>query len=460
MATKTENRSRAAIAREACDYRRDLTQVAENVLGARLTAAQQHILRVMSAHGARLAVRTGHGVGKTYAAACLVLSFVASHPGSRAITTAPTWLQVRDLLWAEISALHRRARLPLGGAISATRWRLAEDWFAVGLSTDEAERFQGRHAPHVLVVFDEAPGVRDAVWLAAESLMAGEDARWLAIGNPTRPRDRFAECFRPDSDWETLRISCLEAPNVTGEAHIPGGVTSAWINRMRSTWGEGSALFRSRVLGEFPLEEEDALIPHAFVTAAQARTARGEGAPRLGVDVARYGKDFTALVVRRGARIERIETLARTSVIEAADRVKRLAREFGVAPGDIAVDDTGLGGGVTDLLDDHFRPRRVRAVNFGARAFDTDRFENARAELYWRLRDALDPLGPRPLALPPEEAALADELAIRFRLTARGRIAVEPKDRLRARLGRSPDRADALALSFARGPLAPAATVL
>ena len=171
---------------------RDLARTAERILGMRLAAAQREILRHMSVPRARLAVRTGHGVGKTYAAAALVLAFGATHPGCRVVTTAPSWLQVRDLLWAEMNALFRRARVPLGGRISSTRWQIAEDRFAVGLSTDETERFQGRHAPHVLVVFDEASGVRPALWDAAEGLMAGADGRWLVIGNPTRARGRFA----------------------------------------------------------------------------------------------------------------------------------------------------------------------------------------------------------------------------------------------------------------------------
>lgn len=452
-------RTRPLAARAAHRLRHDLVRVAALCLGVRLTAAQQRVLRVLSAPGARLAVRAGHAVGKTYAAACLAASFLVTHPGCRVVTTAPTWLQVRDLLWAEIRALHARAPLPLGGAVHATRWVLAPDWFAVGLSTDEPERFQGRHAPHVLVVFDEAPGVREEVWLAAESLCASPDARWLAIGNPVSPRDRFASCFRPGSGWETLHLSCLEAPNVTGEAFLPGGVTREWIEERRRDWGEGSPLFLSRVLGEFPAEEEDALIPLALLTAAQAREAVPEGAPRLGVDVARYGRDRTALLVRRGPCIACVRTLARSSVPGVAGHVSALAREHGVAPEDIAVDDTGLGGGVTDALDEHFRPRRVRAVQFGARADDPDRFENTRSELYWRVREALGALD-APLALPPLAAGLAEELGLRYRLTKSGRIAVEPKDALRARIGRSPDCADALALTFARGaPRAPRALV-
>lgn len=434
--------------------RGDLAQTAERWTGARLWSEQREILKIMSRPGARLAVRTGHSVGKTYAAAALICAFLPTHRNARVVTTAPTWLQVQDLLWAEVNRLHSESDKPLGGKCDTTRWRIDKNWFAVGLSTDDKKRFQGHHAAHLLLVFDEASGVREDIWEAAESLMAGQDVRWLAIGNPLSAHGSFAKCFTGGSGWKTMHISCQDSPNISGEMDIPGGVTQTWIDAMAEKWGTDSAFYKSRVLGEFPDDEEDeSLVPLAWITQATERATKASGAKVLGVDVARYGADETVVCVRQGGRIVRLVGWRKKALTETAGRVIAIAREEGVPPCRIAVDDTGVGGGLTDNLDEHYntgtqRKGKVTAVNFGSKPDDDEHYENAKAEIYWRLREALDPGKGGDLALPDDEDLLGG-LRQRYRFTSRGKLAIESKDQVKARLGRSPDRADALALTYA-----------
>jgi hypothetical protein len=203
----------------------------------------------------RTAVPSAHGLGKTATAARVVLDFVSEGP-CRIITTAPMWSQVEDLLWAEIAVAYRDSRIPLGGDLLKTRLQFAPDWFAVGFSTDEAERFAGHHAPRLLLVVDEASGVDEKIYIAAKGFLTASDgARVLLIGNPTRPAGTFFRACRAQSPYNVIQMSAFDSPNITGE-RVPKAVGAAlptlqWIKEMEDEYGRDSPEFRVRVMGEF-----------------------------------------------------------------------------------------------------------------------------------------------------------------------------------------------------------------
>ena len=135
------------------------------------------------------------------------------------------------------------------------------------------------------------------------------------------------------------------------------------------------------------------------------------------------------------------------STMDTVGRILSLARAHNVPAERIAVDDTGVGGGVTDRLRE--QGWSVHAVQAAARA-RSNNFANRRAELFWRVRELLNPEARQPLAIPACFADLCSELShIRYDFNSRGEIRIEGKDALRARLSGSPDHADALALSVA-----------
>ena len=426
--------------------RRDPVYFCREALGIEPWTKQREVLEAVRDHG-RVAVRSGHGTGKSFIAASAALWFLYSHYPAKVITTAPTWNQVRAILWNEIRAQHAAARIPLGGTVLEERLKLGPGAFAVGLSTDETERFQGYHAEHVLVILDEAPGVRDEIWEAAETLLTGRVARMLAIGNPTRASGRFYGCFAPASGWTTVHISCTVSPNLSGNSPLyPSLVTGAWIDERRRLWGEKSPFYRSRVLGEFPEEGDGSLVSRATLADALTRPLPPRtGALRLGIDVARTGADATVLCVRDDGGVRHLENHDGWNTMETAGRAVRLMRELGLAPEDVFIDDTGLGAGVVDRLREQEYP--VNAVVLGARATDPAHFSNVRAECFWRLRSALEGAGGLSLAGHDEIARELGET--RYGLTSAGAIRIESKETLRARLDGSPDHADALALTFA-----------
>jgi len=446
------------------------------------------------------AVRSGHGVGKTYSAAMAALWFLLCHPHSIVITTAPTWRQVKKLLWGEIRKAFRRFdahyALRKQPALLETELRLDDDWYALGVSTDEPERFQGFHAKYLLIVIDEAPGVDRDIYESCISLMTGRNSKMLAIGNPLSPSGWFFEAFQSEL-WNKIHISCFDCPNVRQESGIrkqesrnrekspnpnryilnpelpyPKLVTLAWIEDRKREWGEDSPIYQSRVLGEFPQEGEDTLIPLSWLE--QGERIRSQGAENredeplnpivMGVDVARFGSDETVFLIRDTRHVMEVASFRRKSTMETCGRVIHLAGKFSILPENIKIDDAGVGGGVVDRLRE--QGWNVGAVNFGSAAGDSEHFLNLRAELFWRVREVLNPENTEPQA--PARAApdktkqappffiggkfrkLQGQLsALKYYFSSDGRIKIEPKEAYRKRMGESPDHADALAISFA-----------
>lgn len=243
---------------EALDLRRKMADPvwkAKNLFGFEPWSKQREILKALRSNK-RVAVRSCHGVGKTAIAAVAVLDFMTEGP-CRVITTAPTWSQVEQLLWREIAQLHHR--IPGGkdafGKIFKSSLEVRSDWFAMGLSTDKPERFQGHHAPRMMLVVDEASGVDEAIFEAAEGFLTADEARVLLIGNPTRPAGTFYRAFQEDSGWYTVHMSAFDAPCFTGEKISKDAekalITQEWVQDAKQQWGEDASAYKIRVLGEF-----------------------------------------------------------------------------------------------------------------------------------------------------------------------------------------------------------------
>ncbi|MFA6031162.1 MAG: hypothetical protein WC969_15000 [Elusimicrobiota bacterium] len=389
----------------------------------------------------RTAAPAGHGVGKTLIAAALALQFLLTRFGSKVITTAPTWFQVEMLLWREINRLHGGARISLGGNLSSTRLDLGPEWFAVGLSTDEPTRFQGVHAPAVMVIFDEATGVDPGIWDAAEGIAVSPGDRFLALGNPTDPSARF-KTVCDSGDWNVVEISSENHPNVLERRSvIPGAATYEWVQeRLKKYGGRDSDEYRFRVLGKWPKAGSNVLISTALVEEAAARWVEPSGRPdAAGCDVARYGSDETVIVpIHEGGHPALPEFRQGQNTMETAGQLKNLnARRT-------HVDDTGVGGGVTDRLAEQEFP--VQGENFGENARDEERYVNRRTELWCGTRDALRT---GLVSVPPDPVLVADLTSVRYSFDSKGRFRLESKDEIKKRLKRSPDRGDAYVLGVA-----------
>ena len=425
-------------------------EFARQVLGVNLWAKQAEALAALAQHR-RVAVKSGNGLGKGFSAAIAVLWFLHCHDPAIVLSTAPTFRQVRHILWRQIHSLHRRAPQTLGGKLLDTRWELAQDRYAMGLSADTADQFQGFHSPNMLIIVDEAEGVSDAIYEAIEAVLTAEEPRLLLIGNPTTAAGAFRRAFYQErSLYHCITISALDSPNVrAGRVVIPGLTTARWVAERRQIWGEDNPLYRARVLGEFPDRAEDTLLRLSDLESAAARYAAEDSAANppageivLGVDVARFGSDHSVILRRRGSRVEDIRTFNGMDTMELAGWVAAAIREF--QPTQTCIDEVGVGAGVVDRLRE--QGYGVRGVNAAHAARQKEVFANLRAETYWRLRELF---AAGEIRIPPDQQLLGELAALRYSYDSQGRILLESKENMRQRGIPSPDKADALMLAYA-----------
>lgn len=402
----------------------------------------------------KIVVPAGHGVGKDWLLARLVLAFLYSYYPAKVITTAPTWTQVESILWGEIRKAHDTARYELGGRLLNTDLKIEADWFAIGFSTRGrkaggegqfgASKFQGFHSENLLVVLDEAPGIEHEIWVAVQSLVTGKNNRIVAVGNPTSPSgDFFDACKSPL--WHKIHISCFDHPNVkTGRIVIPGAVTRDWIEDRRQEWGEDSPLWVAKVKGEFPAEGVDTLIPLAWAEACVGLDLPSKGLKKLGIDVARFGGDETVLMAKFGKVVKMLAAVNKKDTNWTIGRAISFHREFKFDS--IGIDDNGVGGGVTDALTEKDLP--VDPMIAQSSPIDSEQFENCSAEIAWNLRNEIKE---KQISLPNDPVLINQLCSRRYKYNRKGKIVLESKDEMKKRGLKSPDRADALAIANSAG---------
>ena len=450
---------------ERADWFARPEEFVEGELGGSLWSMQADILKAVRDHE-RVAVRSCNGSGKTYTAAYAVLWWLMCFRNSLVITTAPTEHQVRDIMWREIRRAYRGHEDLIDGTLLRTSLELGDKHYANGLSTNAPDRFQGFHQDNILFVVDEAPGVAEEIFEAIEGSMTSARARLLLLGNPTARSGTFYEAFHGRRElWETIHISAFDTPNFQvkdmedGELEVPGLVTPKWAADALINWGETSPMYQVRVLGEFPSEGEDTLIPLRLIEAAVNReivdllpeesekTSEEESEVKtqveIGVDVARFGSDRTVICVRKGPRVLSLSSYQRQDTMATAGAVAKAIADH--EPGAVRIDEIGIGAGVVDRLREQGL-KHIVGANVSARASNSEQFLNARAEIFDGLRERFES---GRISIPEDRELIGQLAALRYSFTSSGQMKLEGKDELRRRGLPSPDRADALALAFA-----------
>lgn len=471
-----------------------------DILGVEFEPYQERALKVIE-ENERIGISACHDVGKTFLMSVVVPWFLTCFKFSKVITTAPTYLQVETILWAAIRTRHARAKVPLGGDLTLTKWKLDSEWFALGFTpknevTDgegqgTASSFQGHHAEGgILIIFDEATGIPKNVWTMAEGLMTQAHVKFAAIGNPTSRSAEFFRCFS-DPSWAKVFLNCFDSPNLIANGIVdmdalmreldllrsmqdedvlqrmkdyrvvkPYLLSTSWVMGRALKWGVTHPLFVSKVLGKFPEEGDDTLIPLGIVEDAQRRAPVSKPGDRktIGIDVARFGSDASVLTGLHGHRFIKKRTLVKRDTMQIAGAALAMALEMGGVD-IIVVDETGIGSGVVDALKEAIRPRdhflhgiEIRGVQFGA-AFDkktrqgledTEKYVNIKAKMFDLLAQDLK----GELQLGAEDVYLDELPTILYDYDSKGRMYIESKDEYKKRTGRgSPDHADSLALA-------------
>lgn len=397
------------------------------------------------------ACKSANTVGKSHIAGKVVHWFLATHYPSKVVTTAPTFLQVEEILWKEIANAYYKSKEPIGGSLLKTELKFNDEWFALGISTNEVNRFQGIHSPYLLVVIDEALGVAPEIWEAIDGL---HPYRVLAIGNPLDPSGDFYNCFSSPL-WHKITISAQECVNwQTEHGKIPGLVTQEWIDERAEEWGRGSPLYQSRVLGEFPEEGVDTLIQRKWVEEARNRVNDGsngtqvdneEDSIKIGAcDVAsKHGQSETVVGFRYGHTIKEMKAYQQIPITSTANILKReyVSKKLDSS----VVDSDGIGEGLADMLIEYKIPILEFHGGYGQKAIDFNKYKNLRTQFYCIVAKKFEKSLYSLNQLSQREYELLKNQLCSIKVKPpdpMGRIQIETKDDMMARGIKSPDYAD------------------
>lgn len=396
------------------------------------------------ATGSRLAVASGHGVGKTALTSWLIHWFMATRSDPQVVVTANTKNQLDSKTWRELAKWNQKA--VNGGWFnhSATRFTLKESpdtWFASAIPWTEnnSEAFAGTHEDNVLNVFDEASSIPDVIWDVVEGSMTTTGAKWAAFGNPTRNTGRFRECWgRFRHRWHTMTVDSRDAKQAD-KTQI-----QAWID----DYGIDSDFVKVRVLGQFPSQSANQFISISDVDECVKYEAEGyEHLPKiLAADIARFGDDESVICVRQGRKVWPLVAWRGLDLMASSDKIAEAIDKH--KPDASVIDETGIGSGVVDRL----RQLRyeVHGFNGGGSPIDKDTYKNKRAEVWGLMRDALR----ERLDLPSDESLKSDLIGPEYGFTPTQQILLERKEDMKKRGLASPDKGDALAMTWAVRPKA------
>lgn len=395
------------------------------------------------------AYATGHGVGKTAFVAWLIHFFMSTRRDTRGVVTASTQFQLEDKTWPELAKWSNLLLNKHWFRWSATAFTFAAypeekqknyRVAAATVSEHNTEAFAGLHneGRTVLVVFDEASGVRGKVWEVAEGALTDGEAFFFATGNPTQPEGEFADCFDKHSHlYNTRQIDSRDV------RHTNKAALQSTIDK----YGIDSDEVKVRIRGMFPSQSYNGFIPADAVDDATSReaVALDRDAPLiLAVDVAHFGPDESVIKMRRGwdARSYPTFVYKGLKITDLANKVAKVADEY--RPDAIVIECVGPGVGLCDILID--RGYRVQRVYPGAKAKEEQHYYNLRAEMFALLRDWLYDGGV--IEDDPELVRQLKSLQYSMSRTT-GKILLESKEDIKKRGLPSPDRADTLALTFA-----------
>lgn len=405
------------------------------MLNAEPDAWQVEALRAIARGHTRIAIRSGHGVGKSAMAAWTITWFCNTRAPFKCAVTAPSAPQLFDVLVPETRKWFER--LPKAWNqlwdMTSDHIRLKSDqecFITFRTSRPETpEAMAGLHSTNILLVADEASGVDEAVYEAAGGSMSSPGAITLLIGNPTRSTGFFWRAHTLERDrWHCMAVSCLDSPRVSRD----------YIDEMARRYGENSNAWRIRVLGQFPQAEDDTLIPAELVDSAMQRDVPlDEKAPTIwGLDCARYGNDASCLIKRTGYVVTEMPRRWRnTSTMELAGAVKaEFDFQTGNQPKLIVIDSIGIGAGVVDRLHEQGLP--VLGINVGEQSSTKERFMRLRDELMWKTREWL---ATRRVRLPRDDQLRDDLCGPKYAHTSDGKLQVESKEKMRSRGLPSPD---------------------
>lgn len=405
---------------------------------------QNDVLCDVAAGERNISIRSGHGVGKSKVLSWAAIWFLFMRFRCKVVLTAPTAAQLFDALMAEIKSLFQRVPAAMRSTFEVksdhiVHCKYPEDCFlsARTSSRDRPEALQGVHSDFVLLIADEASGVDDAVFNAAGGSMQGPNRTMMLTGNPTRLRGRFANSHRKVGYRENFRRYHIGP-------HNSPRITAQYVREVADEHGLESNEYRVRVLGEFPLTDDDSYISAAAVEAAMERniTTPKHTRPVWAVDPARFGRDRSAMGERKGPVVTWVKAYRNLDTMSLVGAIKSEYDkcEPGMEPVEILIDVIGIGAGVADRARELGLP--VREINVSESAVNPlSKCMRLRDELWKNTKEVLSKV-----KLPDDEDILTDLTLPGFQYSSDGRLKIESKEKIKSRGEGSPDKGDVVCM--------------
>jgi phage terminase large subunit len=396
--------------------------------------------------GDRVAIRSGHGVGKTAWLARRIIWWGCTRHPWKAGVTAPSSGQMYDALWSELAKWH--SKMPEGlkkqFEWKAERFESVENpavSYAVAKTArrETPEALAGLHSENMLFLIDEASGVDDIIFETARGAMSTVGAKTIMTGNPTRLSGYFFDAFHKNMAlWAGLRVGCMESSRTNWTE----------IEQWKEEYGEDSNFYRVRALGEFPTAEDDVIIPLYMVESAVGRDVEQIPSEEIwGLDVSRGGVDLCALAKRRGNIMpEKVKTWRSDDAMVSVGKVMNEYRDAEKKPSMICVDSIGLGAPVADRLAEQGLP--VMCINVSESHSSNDRYLRMRDEMWERARKWF--YG-RDVRIERDEAFIGEISLVKWKPTSNGKMKVVTKLEMKEDLHKSPDRSEAFCFTFMAG---------
>ena len=462
-------------------YRNDPTFFAREVLLFDPDDWQRIALEDLS-RNAKVAIKSGQGVGKTGMEAVALLWFLCCFPYPRVVATAPTKQQLHDVLWSEVAKWREKSPL-LKQILKWTKTYIfmagnEKRWFAVARTATKPENMQGFHEDNMLFIVDEASGVADPIMEAILGTLSGDNNKLLMCGNPTKTTGTFFDAFHADrGQYKTHTVSSRNSKRTNKEN----------IASLDRKYGRDSNVVRVRVDGEFPSQEDDVFIPLSYleqsiVTEPSEATAKALGIYRnengelqkrdtsgvdtisVGCDVARFGDDKTCIGYRINEVIKIYKKYNGQDTTWTAATIAKLYRELREQypeykePIAVKVDDGGVGGGVVDQLRSFQRSdpaayngMLVMPVHFGQK-IKHKYYDDSTTYMMGVVRDLISPFDEagrdkKPEIILPNDDDLIGQLSCRkYGFTSNAKQKVESKEEMKKRGLSSPDEGDCILL--------------
>lgn len=432
---------------------RMMLDVKEYLQTARTTLEMQNVLVSMF----KAAVASGRGIGKSASFGWLSHWMVSTRIGAsvwiaangepqlkgKTFPEAAKWFSLGlNAHWWETQATSVRPAEWLSDLVKRDLKIDPGYWGVFGQlwSAENPDAFAGAHNAYgEMALFDEASGIPKDIWTVQQGVFTEKviDRYWLAFSNPRRNSGAFFECFNANrEDWRKYQI----------DARTVEGVAKDTYDSIIKQYGADSDEARTEVYGLFPNQGTNQFIPTSHVDDAMARVpVTDTGAPLLmGVDVARFGDDRSVIAFRQGRDATGYpwHSYKGLDTVQLAGIVADMANKYKVDA--IFVDGNGVGAGVVDTL--KAWKYRVIEVQAGASATDGDTYQNKRVEMWGHLRDWLV-TG----SIPKDDDLKTDLISpeYQYHITT-NKMKLEGKDQMKARGIHSPDKAEALALTFAQ----------